>query len=102
MFSLKYNIYCLQDTHFTSDIENDVRNLLGFQCYFSSFASNSRGVAILINNNFDFKFIYMKGDTDGNYLLLKMCIDSHEVILCNIYGPNVDSSQFFFKYTDTC
>ena len=93
--SLKYNIYCLQDTHFTSDIENDVRNLWGFQCYFSSFASNSRGVAILINNNFDFKSISMKGDIDGNYLLLKMCIDSHEVILCNIYGPNIDSPQFF-------
>ena len=45
--SLNYNIYCLQDTHFSSDFENDVRNLWGFQCYFSSFASNSRGVAIL-------------------------------------------------------
>ena len=93
--SLNYNIYCLQDTHFSSDIENDVRNLLGFQCYFSSFASNSRGVAILINNNFDFKLVSEKGDICGNYLLLKMIIDNHEVVLCNIYGPNTDSPQFF-------
>lgn len=25
--SLKYNLYCLQDTHFTKDNENEVRNL---------------------------------------------------------------------------
>jgi hypothetical protein len=26
-----------------------------FECFFSSFSSNSRGVAILFNNNFEFK-----------------------------------------------
>lgn len=70
--SLKYNLYCLQDTHFTIDNENEVRNLWGSQCYFSSFSSNSRGVAVLVDNNFDFKVLAVKGDIDGNFLLLKL------------------------------
>ena len=42
-----YNIYCLQDTHFTVDTENAIRNLWGYDCYFSSYTSNARSVAIL-------------------------------------------------------
>lgn len=69
--SLKYNLYCLQDTHFLKDNENEVRNLWGFQCYFSSFSSNSRGVAVLVNNNFDFKVLAEKGDIDRNFYYLR-------------------------------
>jgi exonuclease III len=58
--NLNYNIYCLQDTHFSTELEREVRNQWGYQCYFSSFTTNSRGVAILINNNFDFRVIEEK------------------------------------------
>lgn len=93
--ALKHNIYCLQDTHFSCDIENEVRNMWGYQCFFSSYSTNSRGVAILVNNNFDFKPLTEKGDVDGNYLLLKACIEGHEVLICNVYGPNNDNPLFF-------
>ena len=39
--------------------------MLGYECYFSSFTSNSRGVAILINNNFEFKAFREKKDLNG-------------------------------------
>ena len=60
LHSKKYNIYCLQDTHFTSEIENRIRCEWGFECHFSSYRSNSRGVAILLNNNFEFKVVKKK------------------------------------------
>ena len=90
--ALDYNIYCLQDTHFSQDMENEVRNLWGYQCFFSSYATNSRGVAILINNNFDFKPIMEKGDIDGNYLILKACIFSpNRFNLWPLYNQSVNS-----------
>lgn len=46
-------ISCFQDTHFTNDVENIVRSMWGSECYFSSVSSNSRGVASLVNNNFE-------------------------------------------------
>ena len=99
--NLNYNIYCLQDTHFSIDLEKEVRNQLGYQCYFSSFTTNSRGGAILINNNFDFKVIEEKGDSTGNFHILKARIENHEVVLCTIYGPNSDTPDFF-ENVQTC
>ena len=42
----------------------------GYESYFSSYSSSSRGVAILLNNNFEYhvKDIH-KGDR-GNYIIL--------------------------------
>ena len=92
---MKSNIYCLQDTHFTKDIENRVRCEWGFDAYFSSFSSNSRGVCILFNNNFEYKVTGQISDPNGNYLILDVKIDSKQIILCSVYGPNQDTPSFF-------
>lgn len=47
-------IYYAYKTHFTEYMENDITNEWGYTAYFNSFSSQSRGVAILFNNNFDF------------------------------------------------
>lgn len=46
-----YHTYFLQDTHFTEKEENMIKSQWGYKAFFSSFKSNSRGVAILFNNN---------------------------------------------------
>ena len=73
--SKKCNIYCIQDTHFTDEIESNVRSVWGYECFFSSFRSNSRGVAILFNNDFEYKVLKEKKDVNGNYLILDILID---------------------------
>ena len=93
--SKKYNIYCLQDTHFTYDIEKEVRTMWGFECFFSSFRSNSRGICVLFNNNFEFKVLKEKGDNNGNYLVLDIQVDNLKITLVSIYGPNIDSPSFY-------
>ena len=50
----QYSIICVQDTHFTKKIENQIRAEWGYKVCFSSFSSQSRGVAIFVRNNFEF------------------------------------------------
>ena len=45
--------YILQDTHFDPKMENCIRAEWGYKSYFASCNSNSRGVAILFNNNLE-------------------------------------------------
>lgn len=49
------SILCLFDTQFTPEIEQTVRIEWGYETYYSSFASKSRGIDLLLNNNFEFK-----------------------------------------------
>ena len=50
-----HSIYLIQDTHFSGKMESYIRAEWGYNCYFASKNSQSRGVAILFNNNFEFK-----------------------------------------------
>ena len=90
-----YNIYCLQDTHFTVENEKNIRSLWGFECFFSSFNSNSRGVSVMFNNNFEFKVLKEKKDVNGNYLVLDLIVDTLKLTLVSIYAPNTDCPNFF-------
>jgi hypothetical protein len=74
MNSTKYS-FENNDTHFTSEIESSIRSMWGFDCFFSSFSSNSRGVSILFNNNFEYEVLKEKRDLNGNYLALDVVID---------------------------
>ena len=50
----KYNLYCLQDCHFSEENDFIYRSEWGYKCVISSHTTVSRGVVILFNNNFDF------------------------------------------------
>ena len=91
-----YQIYYLQDTHFTRGTDEKlVRARWCNDCYFSSFKSNSRGVAILFDNNFDYKVHSFISDSNGNYLILDVTIDNNRIILATVYGPNQDDVSFY-------
>ena len=91
----KYNIYCIQDTHFVDKEIPYIRSMWDFECYFSNLNSQSRGVAIFINNNFDYKFKSLEKDMSGNLLILNFTsVDSDHTLVC-IYGPNKDNPQFY-------
>ena len=91
----KYSIYCLQDTHFTEKEENYIRTQWGYDCYFSSHNSQSRGTAIFLNNNFEFKLNKIKRDMNGNKIILDLILAGKKITLINIYGPNRDRPTFF-------
>lgn len=95
--SKNYSIVCLQDSHFTPDLEPFIETQWGYKCVFNSYLSNSRGVAVLFNNNFELKLHREKKDNEGNILALDLSIDENRVTLINIYGPNSDNPDFFEK-----
>ena len=95
------SIYFLQDTHFVKKLERRIRSEWGYESYFSSYTSQGRGVAILFNNNFDFKINeVIKDQVNGNYLIINLTILNRTVTLINIYGPNRDTPEFFTKIQD--
>ena len=93
----KLNVYFLQDTHFVTKDESMIKALWGYKAFFSSYKSNSRGVATLINNNCDLTLINEYKDDNGNYLILDVVIDNLPFLLVNIYGPNQDTPVFYTK-----
>ena len=94
--SKKCDIYCLQDTHFVEDMHNIVISEWGFdKCFFSSYASNARGTAIIFNNTFDFKVHECVCDENGNFVILNVTLENTQVTLVNIYGPNRDNPDFY-------
>ena len=95
--SKKFSIYCLQDVHWTNEIEHLVKNEWGFKCFFNSYKSNSRGVAIFFHNNLDFTVHGSLKDDNGNTLILDVELEGIRMNLVNIYGPNADSPEFYIK-----
>ena len=96
-----YSIICLQDTHFIPEIEPYIEAQWGFKCFFNSFRSNARGVAIMLNNNFEYEIHNEKRDSDGNFLALDITIEDNRTTIINIYGPNYDDPEFFDMVTET-
>ena len=89
------SICFLQDTHFTDKQETYIRSEWGYECYFNCFTSQSRGVAILFNSNFDFSVKKVIKDNEGNFLILIINTQQTNLALVNIYGPNNDNPQFY-------
>ena len=90
-----HSIYFLQDTHFEETIESYIRSEWGYEGYFSSYNSNSRGVAILFNNNFEFKVKKVYKGGDGNSLMILCEVREEDFLFVNIYGPNRDNPDFY-------
>lgn len=97
----RYSIYFLQDTHFIKKEENYIRTQWGFECFFSSFNSQSRGVAILFNNNFEYTLHKVHPDEAGNRLIIEISIQGKKFTLINIYGPNKDTPEFYENIQQT-
>ena len=91
----KYSIICLQDTHFSKANERRIQQEWGYKAYFSSFDSKSRGVAIFLNNNFEFTIHNSFSDNSGNFLMLDIEISKKRMTIVNIYGPNKDDPVFY-------
>ena len=94
MRNTKYNIVCLQDVHINRNLES-FKAECGYDAYFSSYTTNSRGCMILMNNNFEQKVNKIKTDKHGNYIILDMTVQGKQITLINLYRPNEDNAQFY-------
>ena len=91
------NVICLQDTHLMAGEVNEVRSQWGYECILSGCKRDARGVAILFQNNFQYKMLEQKADQDGNFLIAKIDVNENIFTIVNIYGPNQDSPKNSMK-----
>ena len=91
----KCEVYFLQDVHIEEKLTKYVTAEWGFKAYFSPYTSNSRGVAILFNNTFEFKVLKVIRGKDGNFLIITIETNKQKFNLVNIYGPNKDEPDFY-------
>ena len=95
-----FNIYLLQETHWTTDQENFIRSNWGFEVFCSGDSTNSKGVSILFSNNFEYKLYNCIKDIRGCYILLDLEICKKRVTLLNIYGPSTGDNLEFWNEID--
>ena len=89
---------CLQDIHLDKSQEKTFRSEWGGEAILATKSSNSRGVAILISNNFEFTIHDKHLDPEGNYIILDVTfMGVPRCTLVNLYGPNKDSPAFYEK-----
>ena len=91
----EYNIYCLQGTRSTILDEVLWKKNWGDEIYFSHGQRNSKGVMVLINNNFDPNVQIVQTDPQGRWIILNMFLDNKQIWLINLYGLNNDDPSFF-------
>ena len=90
-----FNIYCLQDTHFTKDGVDKIKVQWWEDYVMSTFRSNARGVAVLFGKDIELSIHKQVIDEGGNFIILDITICKQRLTLVNLYGPNVDDPMFF-------
>ena len=96
----KMNVYMLQETHFTKENENIIEAEWGFKCIFSNCSSQSCGVALLFNNNFQFVIKNTVCDENGRYIICELELSNERIIVTNFYGLNTDNTLLLESFID--
>ena len=89
------HIICLQDTHLLSSDESEILKIWPGEVIINGKSTNSRGVAILLSKNFEYKIEHIFKDIDGNLIELDLIISDIKLKLFCIYGPNKDNPDFY-------
>ena len=64
-------------------MEKLVKAKWGYQCFFDSYATNSKGVAIIFLNNFQHDVREVKTGGNGAYIVLDLTIENKRFALVN-------------------
>ena len=90
-------IIMLQETHLKTQEENMVRAMWGYDCILNGDSTNSNGVGIFFNTNFQYKIHKITKDLEGKYIILDIEIHSKRYTILNLYGPSDRDSPSFFE-----
>ena len=91
----KSSIIFLQETHSSEKDEKRWTAEWGHKCFFSHGNTNSAGVMILFQNNFEYSVNNIIRDKSGRYIVMDITVEHYHLSIVNLYGPNSDSPLFF-------
>ena len=83
------------DTRIAPNIENSVKEEWGGQVLFSSYNSQSRGIALFMKRDLPIRILDKFKDREGNILAVLLEFEEKKILLQGVYGPNNDFPQFF-------
>lgn len=97
----KADIHLLQETH--SSPENGFlwAREWGGQAFFSHGSSGSKGVAILVDRDFDLQVISTIKDTEGRFLGLDVRCGGQTLTISSIYAPTQDKPREQKEFLET-
>ena len=90
-----HSIYCIQDFHCTDSNKKLIEAEWGYTCIFSAYRSDSRGTAIMFNNNFEFTIHKSSSDPEGNFTAIDVELNKRRYTIITLYGPNTDKPDFY-------
>ena len=90
----KPSICCLQETHFRAMYTYRLKSEGMEKRFHANRHDRKAGIAILISDEIDFKTKDIKTDKEGHYLMTKGSIQGKDIILVNIYAPNIGAPKY--------
>ena len=94
------SVICIQETHSTLKTEYVWKTEWGQHAIFNHGSSNSRGVAILFNNINRKNVRCLYQDNRGRCIICEVSINNIEILVVNVYAPNLDEPEFFTDIFD--
>ena len=92
----KCDIICLQEMHWTSDLEMIIKRQWKGDIYFAHGTANARGVSVLIYRRLYRIVKQVQSDNEGRIVNILLDIDDHILNIVNVYAPNKDTERGAF------
>ena len=83
----RLDIILFQETHWTVDLDIQIKHEWDGEVFFNHGTRTARGVAILINPHLDYIVRQIKRDNDGRILNILLEMDDCTFNMVNIYAP---------------
>lgn len=94
----KADVYLIQETHASECSEKIWRQEWGGPAYFSNGTSGSRGVAVLMDRNLQFRVVHSIKDQERRLLCLDVEIRGIIFTIATIYAPTQDKGKHQLKF----
>ena len=93
----KIDILCLQETHSSPETELKWGKEWVGKSFWNHGSSNSRGVAILLSETFQYDVIETGRDNCGRQISCAVKVSNKSLNILNIYAPNIgtDKKKYF-------
>ena len=87
-------ICCLQEIHLKTRDTYRLK-VKGWKKIFHANGDQKKaGVVILISDKIYFQIKAVKRDKEGHYIMIKVLIQEEEIMIINIYAPNIGAPQY--------